>query len=261
MSETLPTVKFMVGANFLGSNSGVSRAIKKVRTRPTLSPESKDLTVDGNGQKIQRSELPNASYKSMLIGASSDPAHIMSLIQLMDLENDFFFVRFHNKDDYNKTSAQLAVYVDLRKPLVSNVRINRRLQRIEYESLSDECFRCGHYGHRVDLCMEVKTLSPDEETVMRPQRGKVVSLGQLGRRISEVVMVVLDLQLFKKMRARFYNARFVQMFSSNPCVALLLMAHQGGRPRDDLLKVLLAKGNGMLCMGMKRDEKIVEIGM
>ncbi|MBA0675016.1 hypothetical protein Goari_016582 [Gossypium aridum] len=134
MSETLPTVEFMVGANFLGSNSGVSRATKKVHTRLNLSLESKDLTVDGNGQNIQGSELPNASYKSTLIGASSDAAHIMSLIQLMDLENDFFLVRFHNKDDYNK----LVIYVDLRKPLVSNLRINGRLQRVEYESLSNE---------------------------------------------------------------------------------------------------------------------------
>ncbi|KAK5819208.1 hypothetical protein PVK06_024177 [Gossypium arboreum] len=54
------------------SNSGVSRATKKVRTRPNLSPE-KDLAVDGNGQKIQGSELPNASYKSTLMGALLDP--------------------------------------------------------------------------------------------------------------------------------------------------------------------------------------------
>ncbi|MBA0548905.1 hypothetical protein Golob_019970, partial [Gossypium lobatum] len=160
MSETLPKVEFMVGANFLGSNSGVSRATKKVHTRLNLSLESKDLTVDGNGQNIQGSELPNASYKSMLIGASSDPAHIMSLIQLMDLENDFFLVRFHNKDNYNK----LVIYVDLRKPLVSNVRINGRLQRVEYESLSDVCFMYRHYSHRVDLCMGM--------LVERPQRGK-----------------------------------------------------------------------------------------
>ncbi|MBA0579175.1 hypothetical protein Gorai_021438, partial [Gossypium raimondii] len=133
MSETLPTVEFMVGANFLGSNSGVSRATKKVHTRPNLSPESKDLTVDGNGQKIQGSELPNTLYKYTLIGASSDPAHIM-------------------------------------KPLMSNVRINGRLQRVEYESLLDVCFRCGHYGHRVDLCMGVKILSPNKETW--PQRAK-----------------------------------------------------------------------------------------
>lgn len=72
MSETFLTVEFMVGANFLCSDSGVSRATKKVRTSPNLSPE-KDLVVDGNGQKIQGSKLPNASYNSTLMGALLDP--------------------------------------------------------------------------------------------------------------------------------------------------------------------------------------------
>ncbi|MBA0763053.1 hypothetical protein Gotri_012577 [Gossypium trilobum] len=47
----------------------------------------------------------------------------------------------------------------------------------------------------------------------------------------------------------------IMMFSSDPCVAPLLMAPQGGQPRDYLLKVLLARGEwkyGVLCMEMKR---------
>ena len=45
------------------------------------------------------------------------------------------------------------------------------------------------------------------------------------------------------------------MFSFDPCVAPLLIAPQGGRPRNDILKVLLAKGewkHGMVYVGMKR---------
>ncbi|KAH1121720.1 hypothetical protein J1N35_004880 [Gossypium stocksii] len=38
--------------------------------------------------------------------------------------------------------ARLAVYVDLKKPLVSKVRINAHLQRVEYEALPNICLQC-----------------------------------------------------------------------------------------------------------------------
>ncbi|PPD96618.1 hypothetical protein GOBAR_DD06356 [Gossypium barbadense] len=74
LSTTLPTVEFTVGANPLGSNSGVSRATKKVCTRMELLPDMDDSTIDGNGQKVQGSEVPRASYKLALLGASPVPA-------------------------------------------------------------------------------------------------------------------------------------------------------------------------------------------
>ncbi|KAA3478041.1 Endonuclease/exonuclease/phosphatase [Gossypium australe] len=110
MSGTLPTVDFATGANNSGSTSGIRRATKKARTKPKCE------------------------------------------IQLMDLENDFYLVRFQDESDYNKVLVggpwtvgpvvkldvqtdcthngrfvRLAVCVDLRKPLVSKVRINGRL--------------------------------------------------------------------------------------------------------------------------------------
>ncbi|KAA3463576.1 GroES-like zinc-binding alcohol dehydrogenase family protein [Gossypium australe] len=48
--------------------------------------------------------------------------------------------------------ARLAVYVDLGKPLVSQIWINDRKQNVEYESLSTICFYCGRYGHVENLC-------------------------------------------------------------------------------------------------------------
>lgn len=59
---------------------------------------------------------------------------------------------------------QLAVCVDLRKPLMSKVRFNVHLQRVEYESLPNICFKCKQYGHGVDLCLMVKTTSPEGES-------------------------------------------------------------------------------------------------
>ncbi|PPS06460.1 hypothetical protein GOBAR_AA14176 [Gossypium barbadense] len=48
--------------------------------------------------------------------------------------------------------ARLAVYVNLEKPLVSQILINEREQRVDYESLSTICFHCGRYGHVESIC-------------------------------------------------------------------------------------------------------------
>ncbi|MBA0697894.1 hypothetical protein Goari_021413, partial [Gossypium aridum] len=43
--------------------------------------------------------------------------------------------------------AKFAVQVDLRKLLVSRIRIASRIHRVEYESLPTICFKCGTLGH------------------------------------------------------------------------------------------------------------------
>ncbi|MBA0857613.1 hypothetical protein Goshw_014641 [Gossypium schwendimanii] len=48
--------------------------------------------------------------------------------------------------------ARMAVYVNLEKPLVSQILINGRSQKVEYESLSIICFHCGRYGHMENIC-------------------------------------------------------------------------------------------------------------
>ncbi|MBA0576447.1 hypothetical protein Golob_027815, partial [Gossypium lobatum] len=165
----------------------------KVRTRSDLPPESEDPTVDRNGQKIQGFDLPK---------------NPRGPIQLMDSENEFFLVRFHEEEDYNIVLvmwirlpgllerfysscllkeigqtvgsvvkldihtdyacqgcfARLAVCVDLRKSLVSEVRINGQLQRVEYESLPDVCFKCDCYGHGANLGTGTKVQSSDEDS-------------------------------------------------------------------------------------------------
>lgn len=49
--------------------------------------------------------------------------------------------------------ARLAICVDLRKPLVSKLWINGKLQRVEYEGLPSICFKCGRVGHVSDGCV------------------------------------------------------------------------------------------------------------
>lgn len=66
------------------------------------------------------------------------------------------------KLDFNTDSkargkyARMAVYVNLGKPLLSQVLINGNIQRIEYESLPVVCFSCGRYGHFKETCTQAK---------------------------------------------------------------------------------------------------------
>ncbi|MBA0580649.1 hypothetical protein Gorai_022858, partial [Gossypium raimondii] len=60
--------------------------------------------------------------------------------------------------------ARLAAYVDLRKLLVSKVRINGCLQCVEYEALPNIYFQRGMYRHAVDVCPGIATTSPVEES-------------------------------------------------------------------------------------------------
>ncbi|MBA0880090.1 hypothetical protein Goshw_005331 [Gossypium schwendimanii] len=66
----------------------------------------------------------------------------------------------HTNCDRKERFEQLAVCVDLRKPLVAIIRINGRLQQVECEALPNICFKCGLYRHGADLCSGVKTTSP-----------------------------------------------------------------------------------------------------
>ncbi|KAK9200018.1 hypothetical protein WN944_015213 [Citrus x changshan-huyou] len=52
--------------------------------------------------------------------------------------------------------ARIAVRISLAQPLVSQVEINGRVQKIEYEGLPVICFQCGRYGHHSGAC-SIKT--------------------------------------------------------------------------------------------------------
>lgn len=47
----------------------------------------------------------------------------------------------------------MAVYVNLNDPLISQILIDRKIQRVEYESLPMICFHCGRYGHMKENCL------------------------------------------------------------------------------------------------------------
>ncbi|CAN1760391.1 hypothetical protein LINPERHAP1_LOCUS7509 [Linum perenne] len=48
--------------------------------------------------------------------------------------------------------ARICVRVDLSKKLLSKYKLLHRVRRVEYEGLHVVCFKCGIYGHTIDIC-------------------------------------------------------------------------------------------------------------
>lgn len=66
--------------------------------------------------------------------------------------------------------ARLAVYINLDKPLISQVLINGKMQKVEYEFLSTVCFHCGRYGHTKELCSNGLSVSTPEKSNLTPEK-------------------------------------------------------------------------------------------
>ncbi|CAN1272549.1 hypothetical protein LINPERPRIM_LOCUS14613 [Linum perenne] len=107
-------------------------------------------------------------------------------IQVSDMSNAFFLVRFSEADDYQRAAfggpwpvaverignhigrtirldlataegararyARVCVEIDLTKPLLGKYMVDDRTLYIEYESLDNICFSCGLYGHKDGEC-------------------------------------------------------------------------------------------------------------
>ncbi|KAH1063670.1 hypothetical protein J1N35_028657 [Gossypium stocksii] len=65
------------------------------------------------------------------------------------------------KLDVNTGNAQrgrfvrMMIFLDLNKPLVSKIKVDGRIQLVEYKSLPNICFPCGHFGHFKDSSSSV----------------------------------------------------------------------------------------------------------
>ncbi|TYH10027.1 hypothetical protein ES288_A07G145000v1 [Gossypium darwinii] len=86
--------------------------------------------------------------------------NLICLIQMMDL------VRFQDENDFNRVLVGAigqtigpVVKLDVhtvsacrgRKPLVLKVKINGRMLHVEYESPQNVFFKCGRYGHGLNI--------------------------------------------------------------------------------------------------------------
>ncbi|CAN1262539.1 hypothetical protein LINPERPRIM_LOCUS11313 [Linum perenne] len=121
-------------------------------------------------------------------------------IQVSDLSNDFFLVRFSEGEDYQRAAftgpwtiavarignhigqtvcmdlatsegaqaryARVCVEVDLSKPLLGKYMIGDRTFYVEYECLENIFYTCGMYGYKLDGC---STIAKSAAAVEDPQ--------------------------------------------------------------------------------------------
>ncbi|CAN1810686.1 hypothetical protein LINPERHAP1_LOCUS25982 [Linum perenne] len=121
-------------------------------------------------------------------------------IQVSDLSNDYFLVRFSSAEDYQRAAfkgpwkiavnrignyigrtirmdlataegararyARICVEVDLSKPLLGKYMIGERVFFVEYESLENVCHCCGFYGHKMDACPTLGSSTCSEAEVI-----------------------------------------------------------------------------------------------
>ncbi|KAJ9129196.1 hypothetical protein P3X46_034017 [Hevea brasiliensis] len=127
--------------------------------------------------------------------------------KIVDLGNDYFLIKFSREEEYHRALldgpwiingsysvlrvigsaigwvvkidyntgdavrgkfARIAVSVDLRNPLMSQIRINGKIHKLEYECLPSICFFCGRAGHRDSLCPYKNVIPAVEETSVEP---------------------------------------------------------------------------------------------
>ncbi|KAH1031682.1 hypothetical protein J1N35_043856 [Gossypium stocksii] len=101
---------------------------------------------------------PNLPYPSLVltwIRFPSLPSHLYKKQILMEIEGLIGKVSKLNFNLDGKAKgryARMVVFVNLGRPLVSKILINRNPQRIEYDNLPIVCFKCGFYGHFKENC-------------------------------------------------------------------------------------------------------------
>ncbi|CAN1141728.1 hypothetical protein LINPERHAP1_LOCUS29391, partial [Linum perenne] len=117
-------------------------------------------------------------------------------IQVFDVSNSFFLVRFADHEDYRRAAfggfmqlavtrignyigrtvrldlattegargryARVCVEVDLSKPLLGKYMIENRTFLVEYESLENIYETCGIYGHKTAGCPNLKPIQASE---------------------------------------------------------------------------------------------------
>ncbi|CAN1797710.1 hypothetical protein LINPERHAP1_LOCUS21390 [Linum perenne] len=126
-------------------------------------------------------------------------------IQVSDIANHFFLVRFEHHDDYHRAAfrgpwkiavtrigncigktvmldlattegararyARVCVEVDISKPLLGKYMIENRTFLMEYESLENICTSCGFYGHKSAEC----TPAPAPASVETPKENPMTT--------------------------------------------------------------------------------------
>ncbi|KAH1122282.1 hypothetical protein J1N35_005442 [Gossypium stocksii] len=119
--------------------------------------------------------VSGASWKDKLLGGESSRSLVSSMnpSETFDRDLDFEYgdilrstvneeigglVKKVAKMDIKTDSGmrgqfiRMVVFVNLEKPLTSQVLINSRIQRVEFEAIPAVCFSCGRFGHLKNVC-------------------------------------------------------------------------------------------------------------
>lgn len=67
--------------------------------------------------------------------------------------------------------ARVCVEVNLARPLLPSVTIYGYRQPVEYEGLHQICFKCGQYGHKLELCTAVTELPSTDPSTASSSHG------------------------------------------------------------------------------------------
>lgn len=70
----------------------------------------------------------------------------------------------HTAANSRASFARICVQVDLKRPLVTKLKISKHRQRVQYEGITALCFGCGRIGHRIDEC-HMKSFTPTTENI------------------------------------------------------------------------------------------------
>ncbi|KAH1130827.1 hypothetical protein J1N35_002205 [Gossypium stocksii] len=88
------------------------------------------------------------------------PGHLYNrkiLSEIGELKGKVVRLDFNTDSTARGRFARIVIFINLDKPLVSQILINGVIQRIEYESSPIVCFACDKYGHGKDLCPSTKS--------------------------------------------------------------------------------------------------------
>lgn len=73
----------------------------------------------------------------------------------------------------------MVVYINLDKPLTSQVLINGHIHQVEFESLPVVCFGYGRYGHLKEGCpksfIDLNQMEMEETTVVQRRIGETLT--------------------------------------------------------------------------------------
>ncbi|MBA0809724.1 hypothetical protein Gohar_025350 [Gossypium harknessii] len=229
-------MEFFGGGFSIGSNSnffdiGFGQALKKVRRQPGELPDLVYPLVDRNSGRIAFNALSNKLYALWKLNKLIQVMVLENDFYLVKFHDDDDYSKVltdgpwvvfkhylyvhpcfpssqHHK--YSPTNmvvwvrlpgqfARLVICIDLGKPLISMLRIDGTLQRVEYKSVPAVYFGFGNCGRNKELCLH-KMPTSDKSSgswmiVMRRQRRDDQPTGIRSNKIKARILEARDFRI------------------------------------------------------------------